>query len=308
MEGEKYILLDRGVSGSILVPEKDLTKAIKCINMFVEMSDGTLRDLSTIEKNYCYSKYYNEEEKLELFNQILGPESTDFFDCRLKEFKNELDILRALKNKPGIIQLIGDGEFKSGPMVGFIMERLPVNLYEWIYNSENQNPNKYLIKHLTKQLLDGLDHIHQIKCAHLDIKPQNIVVDPSRSLIKYVDFGNSSFEIPKNHRDCSVGYRAPELYHKTTFSDIKEVCLLDVWSLGCVLYEMITRHPCFSKQLILKYDNKIIANTIAQVMIEGLGRNDPILKHICTQMVTWKPSRLYTHELIELFATINKDL
>jgi len=264
------------------------------------MSNGSMRELSTIEKNYCFSKYYNEEEKLEIFNQLLGPESTDYFDRVLKEFQAELIILQALKNKPNIVQLVDDGKFKSGVMVGFVMERIPMNLFEWIYD-ESVTRNEFLLIHMTKQLLFGLNEIHKIKCAHLDIKPQNILYDPSRSLIKYADFGNASFTIPTNHRDCSVGYRAPELYHKIVFTTIKDVCLLDVWSLGCVLYEMIMRRQCFPKQLILKYDNKQIADTIAYVMIDGIAQNNQLLKQICTQMVTWKPTRRNCEELIECY-------
>jgi serine/threonine protein kinase len=297
---DKYIILDRGISGVLLVPQNDQNKVIKCYNQCVEMSDGTLRDLTLEEKNYCFAKYYNKEELLELLTQLLSPPTIDFFDKTINDFKDELNILRKLKNKPNIVQLVGDGEYQSGAMVGFIMERLPMNLYEWIYSEQFKRNNDYLLIHLTRQLLYGLYQIHSIDLAHLDIKPHNLLYDPTLSLIKYADFGNSSFKIPKNHRDCSVGYRAPELYHKTKFESMDEVLLLDVWSLGCVIYEVVLGHRCFEKQLVLKYDNKIIANVIANVMISGL-EGQKILLHIVTQMITWKPHRKNSTQLIELF-------
>lgn len=303
MAQTKYIVLDKGVSGCILVPETDLTKAVKCMNYYVDMSDGTPRELSLFEQNYCHAKYNNKEAELNALSQILGPETTDHFDRQLIVFKQELAILQKLKGKSNIVQLIEDGKFELGAWVGFIMERLPMNLYEWI-NDEKNKQDEYLLVHITRQLLLGMYNFQNIGVAHLDIKPQNLLFDPSQNVVKFCDFGNAQFKIPKDHRDCSPGYRAPELYHKTPFTSMEDVFLLDVWSLGCVIYELNTKKRCHPRQLIHKYDNKEFADKIAYVMIDGLEGNSNhhiILKQICVQMVTWKIHRVQVKELLDTY-------
>uniref|UniRef100_A0A8B9JGA6 non-specific serine/threonine protein kinase n=1 Tax=Astyanax mexicanus TaxID=7994 RepID=A0A8B9JGA6_ASTMX len=93
------------------------------------------------------------------------------------------------------------------------------------------------------QICLGLKHIHDRKVLHRDIKAQNIFLTQGGSKVKLGDFGiarllNNTVELA---RTC-VGtpyYLSPEICENRPYNN-----KTDMWSLGCVLYELCTlRHP-----------------------------------------------------------------
>ncbi|KAM6178194.1 serine/threonine-protein kinase Nek5 [Rhynchocyon petersi] len=105
------------------------------------------------------------------------------------------------------------------------------------------------------QICLGLKHIHDRKILHRDIKAQNIFLSQNGMVAKLGDFGiardlNNSMELA---RTC-VGtpyYLSPEICQNKPYNNKS-----DIWSLGCVLYELCTlRHPFEGinlHQLVLK--------------------------------------------------------
>ena len=73
---------------------------------------------------------------------------------------------------------------------------------------------------------------------HRDIKPQNLLVDPTCHILKICDFGSAK---KYKHNDRSTSYitsryyRAPELI----FGNQKYDYAIDLWSAGCVIAELI---------------------------------------------------------------------
>ncbi|KAF7644758.1 hypothetical protein LDENG_00216400, partial [Lucifuga dentata] len=93
------------------------------------------------------------------------------------------------------------------------------------------------------QICLGLKHIHDRKILHRDIKAQNIFLNNGGMKAKLGDFGiarmlNNTMEMA---RTC-VGtpyYLSPEICENRPYNN-----KTDIWSLGCVLYELCTlRHP-----------------------------------------------------------------
>ncbi|XP_039329254.1 serine/threonine-protein kinase Nek5 isoform X2 [Saimiri boliviensis] len=105
------------------------------------------------------------------------------------------------------------------------------------------------------QISLGLKHIHDRKILHRDIKTQNIFLSKNGMIAKLGDFGiarvlNNSMEFA---RTC-VGtpyYLSPEICQNEPYNN-----KTDIWSLGCVLYELCTlKHPFEGsnlQQLVLK--------------------------------------------------------
>ncbi|XP_055282152.1 serine/threonine-protein kinase Nek5 [Moschus berezovskii] len=105
------------------------------------------------------------------------------------------------------------------------------------------------------QISLGLKHIHDRKVLHRDIKTQNIFLSKNGMVAKLGDFGiarvlNNTMELA---RTC-VGtpyYLSPEICQNKPYNN-----KTDIWSLGCVLYELCTlRHPFEGnnlQQLVLK--------------------------------------------------------
>ena len=98
-----------------------------------------------------------------------------------------------------------------------------------------------VIKCLLKQLLEGLNYLHLNKIVHRDLKPANLLID-KRGLLKITDFGIARMRDP----ECEGRY-TPKVV--TRWYRSIEVCLgstdysyaVDMWSVGCILGEMVTR-------------------------------------------------------------------
>jgi len=64
------------------------------------------------------------------------------------------------------------------------------------------------------QLFRSLAYIHSLGICHRDIKPQNLLLDPTTGVLKLCDFGSAKILVagePNVSYICSRYYRAPEL-------------------------------------------------------------------------------------------------
>lgn len=97
----------------------------------------------------------------------------------------------------------------------------------------------FVIRRMTKQLISALDHIHRNGYLHRDLKPENIMYD--NNLNVYIgDFGLAR-QITQPLREYTDNvatrpYRPPELI----MGETKYGIAVDVWGLGCTLYELFT--------------------------------------------------------------------
>jgi len=90
----------------------------------------------------------------------------------------------------------------------------------------------------------GLAYIHGMGICHRDIKPQNILVNNSTGILKICDFGSAKQLIegePNIAYICSRYYRAPELI----FGNTGYTTAVDMWSMGCVIGELLLNEPLF---------------------------------------------------------------
>ena len=99
-------------------------------------------------------------------------------------------------------------------------------------------------KKIMFQLLEGLIHMHGSGVLHRDVKPQNVLITNAK-IVKFADFGLArTIDIPlkKYTREIeTLWYRAPELMlgeNKYSFG-------VDLWALGCIFVELITKKPVF---------------------------------------------------------------
>ncbi|RPA99833.1 kinase-like protein [Choiromyces venosus 120613-1] len=107
-----------------------------------------------------------------------------------------------------------------------------------------------VVQKITKQVLNGLQVMHENDIAHRDLKPENIfVVCMSPVWVKLGDFGiskcvhnNTAFR-SKVGTDC---YAAPEVLRLDTDAENPVYTnAVDIWALGCVVYELLTGEVLF---------------------------------------------------------------
>ena len=117
-----------------------------------------------------------------------------------------------------------------------------MNLYEFIKIHDFKGFSIKLIRRFTKQLLNSLVLLRSHKVIHCDLKPENILLaHPAHSEIKVIDFGSSCLENEKVYTYIqSRFYRSPEVILGMTYG-----MPIDMWSLGCILAELLTGYPIF---------------------------------------------------------------
>lgn len=114
---------------------------------------------------------------------------------------------------------------------------------------ESFAPDKYpdplLVKNFMYQILKGTAACHSRRILHRDLKPQNLLIDSNGSL-KVADFGLArAFAVPirpYTHEVVTLWYRAPEIL----LGAIEYSTPIDIWSIGCIFVEMITKQPLFA--------------------------------------------------------------
>ena len=143
-------------------------------------------------------------------------------------------------NHPNIVTIYDVG--KSGDVAYIAMELLEGQSLRDILDSGVVLPPS-TIADIAAQIADGLDSAHQAGVIHCDIKPANIVVLP-RGLVKITDFGIAM--LPTGSRSFigsvvgSPKYISPEQVVGRPV-DARS----DVFSLGAVLYELLSGTPPF---------------------------------------------------------------
>ncbi len=90
-----------------------------------------------------------------------------------------------------------------------------------------------------EQILDAVEYAHRKNIIHRDLRPSNILID-NNNIVKITDFGISTWLDNESYASTKIGtppYMAPEQFDgKATFSS-------DVYSVGCIAYEMLSGKP-----------------------------------------------------------------
>ncbi|KAL9100863.1 MAG: hypothetical protein Q9163_003807 [Psora crenata] len=157
----------------------------------------------------------------------------------------EVDILQKLRewdphNKHSMVSFTQSFYFRGHLCIS--TELLGMNLYEFIKCHDFRGFSLKLIRRFAKQLLSSLVLLKGHKVIHCDLKPENVLLaHPARSEIKVIDFGSSCLENEKVYTYIqSRFYRSPEVILGMTYG-----MPIDMWSLGCILAELLTGYPIF---------------------------------------------------------------
>eukprot|EP00955_Chlamydomonas_euryale_P072375 361381-Chlamydomonas_euryale.AAC.1 len=124
------------------------------------------------------------------------------------------------------------------------------------------------------QLLIALRHLKKNAVLHADIKPDNILINHRHNKVKLCDFGSAMMHTGDNDVTpylVSRFYRAPEV-----ILGLKYDFGMDMWSIGCVVYELYTGRilfPGHSNNEMLKFmmETKASAHEKGEIMGRGGG-------------------------------------
>ncbi|CAF3735012.1 unnamed protein product [Rotaria socialis] len=134
-----------------------------------------------------------------------------------------------------------------------IFEWMDMDLYIYIKDRKSPLP-KIIVAKCIYSILIALEYIHRHGFIHRDVKPENILVKGEH--FKLADFGmcrSVSNKRPLTDYVATRWYRAPECILTEGYYGQP----MDIWSMGCVMFEIITLKPLFVSTNDIDLINKI---------------------------------------------------
>lgn len=221
----------------------------------------------------------------------------------MKGLRLEYEIQRKLRH-PNIIQTIES--FETDNEIVVVTEFAKGDLHKLLAREGSINEDR--AQRLTFDLVSALYYLHSHRTLHRDLKPQNILLD-ERCTAKLCDFGLARNMTMGTHVLTSIKgtplYMAPELMAEKPYDHGA-----DLWSLGCIIYEVLAGQPPFCTTSILqlvhliqhehvKWPSFLTGNCIS--FLQGLLEKDPNLR------MTWP--QILDHSFVKGHITIlNEDI
>ncbi|MBN2036573.1 MAG: protein kinase [Chitinispirillaceae bacterium] len=209
--------------------------------------------------------------------------------------------LSAQLNHPSIVPVYDAGEEGGVPWIAF--QYIDGVTLDKIIRNKGKLSVKWSV-HITLDIASALQLAHSQHIVHRDIKPGNIIVDRHGGVAKLADFGVA--KVPWASLTCegnamgSPGYMSPEQIEGFSIDERS-----DLFSLGVVLYEMLTgRHP-FVRETVAATAFATMSGKYAQAgeLATGIPKQ---LDEIIGRCLTPKPDqRIKTAgQLIELLRKV----
>ncbi|TKY51118.1 Mitogen-activated protein kinase kinase kinase NPK1 [Spatholobus suberectus] len=173
-----------------------------------------------------------------------GSASKESTQANIWELEEEVKLLKNLKH-PNIVRYLGTAREEDS--LNILLEFVPGGSISSLLGKFGSFPES-VIKMYTKQLLLGLEYLHNNRIIHRDIKGANILVD-NKGCIKLADFGASKKVVELatiNGAKSMKGtphWMSPEVILQTGHT-----ISTDIWSVACTVIEMATGKPPWSQQ------------------------------------------------------------
>ncbi|XP_033120602.1 death-associated protein kinase 2-like isoform X2 [Anneissia japonica] len=161
------------------------------------------------------------------------------------------------------------------------------------YLAEKDHVSEEEAANFTLQLLEACHYIHRNKVCHLDLKPENIVLESSRSKIKLIDFGLSRQVSSTEEIRNMLGtpeFIAPEVVNYEPLG-----CATDMWAIGVITYILLSgASPFLGDDQQETYQN--IASVDFEFDEEYFSGTSELAKDFIRKLLVKDPSKRSTVE------------
>ncbi|NWX69201.1 STK36 kinase, partial [Alca torda] len=219
----------------------------------------------------------------------------------LKNLQREIEIMRGLHH-PNIIQMLDS--FETNKEVVVVTDYAEGELFQ-ILEDDGSLPEDQ-VQTIAAQLVSALYYLHSHRILHRDMKPQNILLGKD-GVVKLCDFGFArAMSIHTMVLTSIKGtplYMSPELVEERPYDHTA-----DLWSVGCILYELFVGTPPFYTSSIFQLVSLIVKapvkwpkaiSPVFKSFLQGLLMKDPC------QRLSWP--ELLSHPFIAGRVTVIDD-
>lgn len=198
----------------------------------------------------------------------------------LRSLRRECEIQQGLAH-PNIVLMLDS--FETENEVVAVSEYMPGQLFQLL---ESNGPlAERRVQQISCDLVSAIYYLHSQRILHRDIKPQNILLSQD-GVAKLCDFGFSRKMGINTYVLTSVKgtplYMAPELIEEKPYDHTA-----DLWSLGCILYELLQGSPPFCTSSIVKLVKMVRTDPVmwppnwgveVTSFLKGLLEKDPSIR------------------------------
>ncbi|XP_062091271.1 serine/threonine-protein kinase ATG1a [Humulus lupulus] len=197
----------------------------------------------------------------------------------------EISILRTIDH-PNIIRLLE--AIETDEKIYLVLEYCDGGDLSGYINRHGR-VSEAVARHFMRQLAAGLQVLQEKHLIHRDLKPQNLLLSTHESipLLKIGDFGFARSLMPQGLADTLCGsplYMAPEIIKNQKY-DAKA----DLWSVGAILFQLVTGRPPFDGNSQLQLFENIITSTELQFPAGSLEVLHPDCVNLCRCLLRQNP-------------------
>lgn len=199
-------------------------------------------------------------------------ETDDLDPMAAASFMEEIALLKRLAGSKTVVEII-DSEILDD-MILVLMEVGEIDLWKLLRQHDGGLPENYL-RLYWQQMLEAVHTVHEQKIIHSDLKPANFLC--VSGMLKLIDFGIArALQSDATSMLCekqmgTLNYMSPEAINSNNAAHggSKIGRASDVWSLGCILYEMTFGEPPFAKIKNLVQKIQAITNPAHEITFDA---------------------------------------
>lgn len=194
-----------------------------------------------------FKTWDHELERFVAIKTLLPQLSSD--PSAMAEMKREVRLSQSL-NHPNIVAVYDYRIHERTPYIVMeFIDGLPLNRF--LHQQPDQVLPEEVFRAFAEQILSGISHAHQMGVVHRDLKPANVMVQNGGRL-KIMDFGIAAAikatytRLTGHSSGLTIQYSSPE-----QINGDDPAPTMDIYSLGCLFYEMLRGRPPFYQGEIL---------------------------------------------------------